>query len=51
MVLDRQQAIEEIVKDSFTLTKSQAIHVAGVIFGMKMANSLQTESKKAKKRG
>ncbi len=51
MVFDRQQAIEEIVKDSFTLTENQAIHIAGVIFGMKMANSLQSESNKPKKRG
>ena len=51
MVLDRQKAIEEIVKDSFTLTENQAIHVAGVIFGMKMANNLQSENKKVKKRG
>lgn len=51
MVLDRQQAIEEIVKNTFTLTENQAIHIAGVIFGMKMANSLQSNSNKSKKRG
>lgn len=49
MVLDRQKAIEEIVKDSFILTENQAIHVAGVIFGMKMANSLNDTKKKEKK--
>lgn len=51
MVLDRQQAIEEIVKNTFSLTENQAIHVAGVVFGMHTANNLQNSDKKEKKRG
>lgn len=49
MVLDRQKAIEDIVKNSFSLDENQAIHIAGVILGMKMSNSLNINKKKEKK--
>lgn len=42
MMLDRQNAIEEIIKCVFELTEFQAIHVAGTIYGMVVSNGLNS---------
>lgn len=47
MVLDRQNAIEEIIKGVFELTEFQAIHVAGTIYGMAISNGLNSAKDKS----
>lgn len=42
MVLDKQTAIEQIIKGVFELTEIQAVHVAGTIRGMAISNGLNT---------
>ncbi|MBS5315960.1 MAG: hypothetical protein KHY44_06150 [Clostridiales bacterium] len=47
MVLDRQTAIEEIIKGVFGLDEVQVVHVAGTIHGMATANRLLATYKKS----
>ncbi len=42
MVLDKQTAIEQIIKGVFELTEIQAVHVAGTIRGMAISNGLSS---------
>lgn len=50
MVLDKQKAIEEIIKTTFSLNENQIFLVSGVIRGMHMANNLQSSSQKENKK-
>ncbi len=49
MILDRQNAIEEIIKGVFELTEFQAVHLAGTIYGMVISNGLNTIQQKSNK--
>ncbi|MDA3730396.1 hypothetical protein PBV87_02605 [Niameybacter massiliensis] len=46
MVLNRQTAIEEIIKGVFDLTELQAVRLAGTIEGMVTTNNLQKVRRK-----
>ncbi len=49
MVKTREEAIEQIVKTSFSLDEKQAIHVAGIIWGISVINSMDSDKEKEKK--
>lgn len=46
MILNRQTAIEEIIKGVFDLTELQAVRLAGTIEGMVTTNNLQKVRRK-----
>lgn len=46
MVLNRQTAIEEIIKGVFDLSELQAVRLAGTIEGMITTNNLQKVRRK-----
>ncbi len=49
MVKTREEAIEQIVKTSFSLDEKQAIHVAGIIWGMSVTSSINSGKEKEEK--
>nr|WP_302597014.1 hypothetical protein [uncultured Cellulosilyticum sp.] len=49
MILDRQNAIEEIIKGVFELTEFRAVHLAGTIYGMVISNGLNSIQQKSNK--
>lgn len=50
MVKTREEAIEQIVKTSFLLDEKQAIHVAGIIFGISISSHEDVKQQKVRKK-